>query len=68
MAGFLNVSPDFKAAYGNQFCRGMARELKVIKAGTDVEILPQGGQIPLPSLPFVHKESVLGLHMISVKM
>ena len=40
MAGFLNVSPDLKAAYRNQFCRGMARELKVIKAGADVEISP----------------------------
>ena len=25
VAGFLNVSPNLKAAYGNQFCRGMAR-------------------------------------------
>ena len=51
MVGFLNVSPDLKAAYGRQFCRGIARELKVIKVGTDVKISPQGGQILLPPSP-----------------
>ena len=40
MVRFLSVSPDLKAAYGNQFCRGMARELKVIKVGADVKISP----------------------------
>ena len=68
MAGFLNVSPDLKAAYRKQFYRGMARELKVIKVGADIKISPQGGQIPLPSLCFVNKESALGHHIISVKM
>ena len=68
VVGLLNASPDLKPTYGKQFCRGMARELKVIKAGADIKISPQGGQIPLPSLHFVCKESILGNHMISVKM
>ena len=68
MAGLLNASPDLKAAYGKQFYRGMARELKMIKAGADIKISPEGGQIPLPSLHFVHKESILSHDMISVKM
>ena len=40
MVRFLTVSPDLEATYRNQFCRGMARELKVIKAGADVEMSP----------------------------
>ena len=40
MVGFLGVPPDLKAAYRRQFCRGMVRELKVIKVGADVEISP----------------------------
>ena len=40
MARFLSVSPDLEAAYRNQFHRGMARELKVIKVGADIEISP----------------------------
>ena len=68
MAGFLNVPPDFKAAYRKQFHWKMARELKVIKVGADVKISPQGDHILLPSLCFVHKESTLCHHIFSLKM
>ena len=46
----------------------MARELKVIKVGSDIKISQQEGHILLPSLCFVHKESILGHHIFSVKM
>ena len=40
MAGFLSVPPHLKAAHRRPVSRGMARELKVVKVGADIEVSP----------------------------
>ena len=68
MVRFPSVSPNFEAADKNQLCRGMVRELKVVKVGANIEIPPLRGQIPLPPLRYVHKESIFDHHVVTARM
>ena len=55
MMGLLYLSPDIKAAYGEQFCLTMTGELEPVKLGANIEVPPQGSHVfPPPVCFFCH--------------
>ena len=67
VVGFLCISPELEAAYGEQFHLRMARGFQSVQLGADVKVPPQGGHVLPPSVSLFGKESIFSHSVISVK-
>ena len=67
MVGLLYLPPDFKSAYGGQFCLSMIGEFKPVKLGANIEVPSQGSHVFLPTVHFFQKEGIFCHSVMSVK-